>query len=485
VLGSRPAAVGHSFFLQNGKGNSPECTDDDLRPHTAGEAQRAKISIPTQMTFAQKSMLAIDVDGHHVQNISISWQSGADGILAPVSEVKLQRAHDGSAFIEVAPPGFGSLQLEVAFVFEDCVAEQLEARVRVPIPEREPDKLVLAWTNWRYVRQTGTAHLDLANPSGLWLIPLAYYEEVDSPVPVPRGEVEFTVIRRKNLKSAVALLGSSSLEAVELGQAVVKATFQGKSAYLCIDVTRDAALTSGHSDCQGLVQAGVIASPVSELPSVVLDPVDDSKRVELADSAGYVYIPVHYDPSKPHAINTKPVPVGQMPPSPMIYFPVSEVLSRASAGGLKHADPTSELRLRARFSLPKPQLDNACASKTVSPDFIRQVLNPNQHDLAMFIHWLRLSGFTDIQKEDVELDYRPVSFTGTVAVTEKAFRTQIYSYLANPAYVLEPTIPDQTYYVNATNFSVPATFAQLVEKIGGLDARPFGGVCNNYAPARR
>jgi subtilase family serine protease len=100
----------------------------------------------------------------------------------------------------------------------------------------------------------------------------------------------------------------------------------------------------------------------------------------------------------------------------------------------------------------------------------------------VFIRWLRSSGFTDIQKEDVELDYRPVSFTGSVAVTKKAFRTQIYSYSANPAYVLEPTIPDETYYVNATNVSIPAAFQKLVGKIGGLDARPTGGVCNDYPP---
>jgi len=115
----------------------------------------------------------------------------------------------------------------------------------------------------------------------LGLIPLAYHKDVDSAVPVPRGEVEFTVITPKNAKSPVALLGLSSIEAVELGQALVEAKFQGKSAYLCIEVTHDdATLKSGHSDCDGLLRAGVSAPPVSELPSVVVDPVDDNRRVE-------------------------------------------------------------------------------------------------------------------------------------------------------------------------------------------------------------
>jgi len=39
----------------------------ELRPQFGGEAQRAKISFPREMAFAQKSSLATDVDGYRVR----------------------------------------------------------------------------------------------------------------------------------------------------------------------------------------------------------------------------------------------------------------------------------------------------------------------------------------------------------------------------------------------------------------------------------
>jgi len=67
LLGSSPATVAHSFFLQSRNANSQECTDYELRPQFGGEAQRAKISFPREMAFAQKSSLATDVDGYRVR----------------------------------------------------------------------------------------------------------------------------------------------------------------------------------------------------------------------------------------------------------------------------------------------------------------------------------------------------------------------------------------------------------------------------------
>jgi hypothetical protein len=263
-LAARPA-LAQSAFAQNETGRGQECTDENLHPLQPGEPQRVKISFPAEMILAQKSRLAVEIGAHTVRHISISWQAGADGVLAPVSDVPLQHDRDGRAFIEVSPIGFGNLQLEVSFLFDDCAAELRRGQIRVPTPQQEPAEFVLAWTNWRYVRKTGTAHLDFGNFSGVVLIPLGYYKGVNSPVPVPRDQVEFTMITPNQGKSPIAFWDTSlgSVKSVALGQALVKATFRGKSAYVCIDVTRDASVTSGYADCRGFIPSGV-AAPSAE-----------------------------------------------------------------------------------------------------------------------------------------------------------------------------------------------------------------------------
>jgi hypothetical protein len=258
LFAPRPSAA-QSSLAQNETGHGQECTDEDLHGLQPGEPQRAKISFPPEMIFAQRSRLAIEIGAHSVRQTSISWQAGADGVLAPVSDVPLRHDRDGRAYIEVAPPGFGNLQLELGLVFEDCVAEILRGQIKVPAPRRNPDEFILAWTNWRYVRKTGTAHLDFGNFPVVVLIPLAYYQGISSPVPVPRDEVEFAVITGNHEKSPIAFYDTSlgSVKSVGLGQALVKATFREKSAYVCIDVTRDAAVASAHADCHGLVPSGI------------------------------------------------------------------------------------------------------------------------------------------------------------------------------------------------------------------------------------
>jgi hypothetical protein len=248
-----------STVAQKETGRAQVCSDENVHGLKPGEPQRAKIDFPPEMAFAQKSRVAVEIGAHSVRKISISWQEGADGVLAPESDVVLQHERDGRAFIEVSAIGFGNLQLEVAFVYDDCGAELQRGQIRVPAPRRNPDKFVLAWTNWRYVRKMGTAHLDFADSAALVLIPLAYYKAVDSPVPVPRDQVEFEVITRNHERSPIAFWDTTlgSVKSVGVGQALVKAAFGGKTAYACIDVTRDAAVMSGYFDCLGFVPSGV------------------------------------------------------------------------------------------------------------------------------------------------------------------------------------------------------------------------------------
>jgi ketosteroid isomerase-like protein len=82
---------------------------------------------------------------------------------------------------------------------------------------------------------------------------------------VPRGpqaikeHVAGWVASFPDLRFSIEQMVSEGDRVFGLGQALVKATFRGKSA--CIDVTHDAAVTSAHADCHGLVPSGMTVLP--------------------------------------------------------------------------------------------------------------------------------------------------------------------------------------------------------------------------------
>jgi len=243
-----------------------ECTDDQLRALPLENPQPVESPVKTQeMRFAQKNKLPLELRRHDIQKISISWQSEDRGVLAPVSDPSLERSSDASGFIEVVPPALGKLRLELMVVFEDCFFEDTAVSVSVPVPAETPDAFVLAWTNWRYVRKIGVAHLDFGNFSGLVVTPLAFYKGFDDPAPILGNDVEFTVIAPKGHLPSMAFDPSfRSVKPLRTGQSLIKGTFRGKSDYICVDVTRDAATAPRDSNCRDLLPPGktVPADPV-------------------------------------------------------------------------------------------------------------------------------------------------------------------------------------------------------------------------------
>ena len=245
---------------------SQACSDDQLHGIPLENPQRVEVPLQTQeMTFAQKNKISLELRTHDIQKISISWQSQDRGVLAPVADASLQRTGDASGFIEVVPPALGKLRLELMIVFEDCFFEDAAVNVSVPVPTETPEGFVLAWTNWKYVRKIGIAHLDFGNFSGLVVTPLAYYKGFDAPAPILGDDVAFSVIAPKGELPSIAFDSSfRSAKPLRVGQSLVKATFRGKSDYICVDVTRDATTARRDSNCHGLLPPGktVPAEPV-------------------------------------------------------------------------------------------------------------------------------------------------------------------------------------------------------------------------------
>jgi len=215
------------------------------------------------------------------------------------------------------------------------------------------------------------------------------------------------------------------------------------------------------------VAVGGGASAWAQIPAVVTLAVDDGRRVELKDSAGFVYCSVHYDPKNPPPVSTAPPQVVRN----SMYVPVAEALAKSEPSMLLRADKSHVVEMWVRFAVPAATLNEACPSREHNPNLI-SMLTPNPEDVEKVMAWMRSSGFTDVKAERTNIQFRTINFKGTVDVIERAFRTQIYSYVANPA------VPDTTYYTNGTDLSVPEALSPVIDKVFGLSPKSEGGICN-------
>lgn len=232
------------------------------------------------------------------------------------------------------------------------------------------------------------------------------------------------------------------------------------------------------------LEAGGVAW--GQIAAMVTDAVVDGLRVELPDSAGMVYRPVHYDPSHPPLVATTPPVVRAVP---MVggkrvdptHVPVAEVLAHPETSELRLADGAHVVKMWIRFAIPAEQLNDACQRRQQPDSGWLHALAPNMDDMNKVMAWLKEEGFTDVRPGMTDVDVlfdHAVSFTGSVAVIERAFRTEVYSYTTNKAYMPTPTIPDTTYYTNGTNLSVPAAFSKVIGKVEGLRPVLEGGICD-------
>jgi hypothetical protein len=205
----------------------------------------------------------------------------------------------------------------------------------------------------------------------------------------------------------------------------------------------------------------------AQIPPVVTQAVNDGRRVELADSAGFVYRPVHYDPKNPPPVSTEPPRVVRN----SMFVPVAEALAKSEPSTLLRADKSHVVEMWVRFAVPAATLNEACPSREHTPNLL-SMLTPNPEDVEKVMAWLRSSGFTDVKAERANFLFRTINFKGTVDVIERAFRTEIYSYEANPA------VPDTTHYTNGTNLSVPEALSPVIDNVFGLSPKSEGGICN-------
>jgi subtilase family serine protease len=98
--------------------------------------------------------------------------------------------------------------------------------------------------------------------------------------------------------------------------------------------------------------------------------------------------------------------------------------------------------------------------KWLTPEQYAARFGMTQSDLAKVTAWLHSEGF---QVNSISRGHTRISFSGTAAQIESAFRTEIHHYRVN----------GELHFANATDLSVPAAFAGTVLAVGNLgDLRP-------------
>lgn len=258
----------------------------DLQPEPHVEEGRVKIDLDTQeMTVAQANRVSLNLHGYAVSRIMAGWKflnpTIESEVIAEPQELTLQHAEDGSTYVDFVPIRLGNLQLRIYVAFKDGGFDTDSVEVNVDrLPQQAPQRLILSDPAVRidFKRKAGTLHLALsAHSSAELLVPVAFYNGIDSPIPltpIPAAllkDIVFTVVTRRDQRSPIAFSPSTGeVKAVMVGQALVKATLDGKSAYSCVDVMPRGDDWNTRSNCNDFLPPG-LTEPIDE-------PMQEPKR---------------------------------------------------------------------------------------------------------------------------------------------------------------------------------------------------------------
>lgn len=240
---------------------------------------RVKINLPSlDMTVAQANKIPLDLHGFAVSRIMEEWKFSEPGIegesIAEPEELPLERAADGSTYVNFIPLRLGKLQLRILVDFEDGGFDDDSVEVNVNrLPDRPPTRVILSDPVVRvdFTRKAGTLHIDFSPDANTeYLIPVAFYRGVASPIPlIPtpnsvQSQISYTIIPRKNQAPPIAFDKlTGKVEAVRVGQALVKVTLESRFAYACVDVMKDVHEFNERSNCESFLPPG-LTEPIDE-----------------------------------------------------------------------------------------------------------------------------------------------------------------------------------------------------------------------------
>jgi hypothetical protein len=252
-------AVGTSFRAQEAK----DVPAYQVKESVSGRVEAQSPAEP--LNLEEENEVPIQLHGYKVHAIYASleyYDATNDLLYSDDAEEVVSHHSDGSAYLDVIPEKVGHLKLHLQVQFEDGGAESTTMETDVVLPDREPEKILVARGGSGYSRTVGTMYLDLSGARSTWLEPLAVYEGAAHPVPLPAKYVHFSIIASNGMDSPIVIDQSTGeVTARGIGHALVETTFGTLSVLTCIDVKMLASDGSERSDCHELVPAGMVPPP--------------------------------------------------------------------------------------------------------------------------------------------------------------------------------------------------------------------------------
>jgi hypothetical protein len=250
---------------------------------------RLQISpIENPLKLAEKNEISIKLGGYTVRGAVAEWDyyiaenSGNSHPLEESATLAVRYGADGGAILDFLPNILGKIELRIIIVFEDGGIASKRVNAKVVLPERKPEKLIVAEGGGDNTRNAGRIFLDIsATDHRTGIIPMAYYKDVPKPFHLQPRDVVFRVIDSADYDPAIDFNTSTGgIVARHVGHALIETRFEGLSNLTCV-VVSDGPLPAQPPDCHELRPPGSGAIPVdghrSEPPTPVRPHVPNNK----------------------------------------------------------------------------------------------------------------------------------------------------------------------------------------------------------------
>jgi len=235
-----------------------------VRGIASGLLQLPPLTEPLKLEQPNRISLILYGGKVHSAFMTMSSVAGNDDSAIEYAAGPAAIRYDGSghAYVEATPERLGRVRLRISVFFNDGSMDSENVDGDVVYPDRKPAGFDVVSDGSGYV---GTIYLGLADPPDLQraaLFPRAFYAGAEHPVPIPHGDVKFTMISGTPNDPPISLdKATGEIRALHLGHALVLTTFQGFTVLTCIDVQQHSEDGNDRTDCRELVPDGMTPPP--------------------------------------------------------------------------------------------------------------------------------------------------------------------------------------------------------------------------------
>lgn len=227
--------------------NSSENSTYYAKGEVTGRVVATAPSNPLILEQANRIPLTLSKDKIHDVEVRLYYDR-PDGIYLRPPHSFLQDQNilsdaDGNAYINITPTRLGRMHADITVSFADGLVDLTHFDADVVLPERQPEKLVVAIMSGDEEPNEVFPMISLVLPNQLdrigALYPWVYYSGDPDPVPIPAEDVQFRLIYGTDNGPSISFdKATGQFKAVHLGHTMVVTTFQGLTAMTCVEVKR-------------------------------------------------------------------------------------------------------------------------------------------------------------------------------------------------------------------------------------------------------